>query len=191
MLEHLFANKRGPGVYPRSQLRLMLFGSADPTASLWHRQPIASVVLPAELVAFSRATFAVVPPALPTGGAAPLPAEVAQEVGKFLHTAAKVRRRAGRLHPSTGAGRNLTDGMCCRRGRAPPGTQDMAVWFQDMCRNRARYRRRLRHLVPSLDALQELVPRAGPRPRRRGARDRNGARPPGRSGCRRAGWLAV
>jgi hypothetical protein len=35
--------------------------------------------------------------------------------------------------------------------------QDTALWLSDLCRNRARYRRRLRHMIASLDALQDAV----------------------------------
>jgi len=44
-------------------------------------------------------------------------------------------------------------------------SQDTATWLGDMCRNRARYRRRLRHFILSLDALQAMVPRCAKRQR--------------------------
>ena len=69
----------------------MLVTKVDSTAELWRRAGVASSILPDETLTYSRATWAVLPPAAPRGGAAALPADVTAEVGSFLRAAAKVR----------------------------------------------------------------------------------------------------
>ena len=91
ILDNLFGRKTAPGIYARSQARVMLFNVVNGTAALWHQHGFASVILPAELLAFSRATFAVMPPTPPRGCSPPFPAEMAEMVGQFLQFAAEVR----------------------------------------------------------------------------------------------------
>jgi hypothetical protein len=86
----LTARPGGASVYVRSQLRAMVLSAVDGAALLWHRVPLTGTHVANELLAFSRATHAVLPPAEPRGGGAPLPPEDAQAVGRFLNHAAKV-----------------------------------------------------------------------------------------------------
>jgi len=91
MMEHLLGGAKGPSIFVRSQLKLMLVGSPAAEAKLWHRHSLAREHLPAELLEFSRTTWATMPPETPKGGMSALPENLAEAVGHFLQTAAQVR----------------------------------------------------------------------------------------------------